>query len=75
MKLIDKDALVAEINRQHKILMQTEHTYGAQFVLGFRQACRQIIDFLGTLEVKEMDLEKEIDAELRKRWYGEYLVS
>lgn len=56
---IDKDALIAEINRQHKILMQTDHTYGAQFVLGFRQACRQIIDFLDTPEVKEVDLESE----------------
>ena len=58
---IDKDALVAEINRQHKILMQTDHTYGAQFVLGFRQACRQIIDFLNTFKVKEVDLEKEVE--------------
>lgn len=60
---IDKDVLVAEINRQHKILMQTDHTYGAQFVLGFRQACRQIIDYLGTLEVKEVDGEPRTSAE------------
>jgi len=57
VRYIDKAAVVAEINRQHKILMQTDHTYGAQFVLGFRQACRQIIDFLDTLEVKEVDFE------------------
>jgi hypothetical protein len=56
---IDKKTLVDEINRQHKILMQTDHTYGAQFVLGFRQACRQIIDFLDTFETKEVDFEKE----------------
>ena len=49
---INKDALVAEINRQHKILMQKNHIYGTQFILGFRQACRQIIDFIDTLEVK-----------------------
>lgn len=62
---INKDALETEINRQHKILMQTNHTYGAQFVLGFRQACRQIIDFLDTLEVKEVDLDKKIGD-----WYN-----
>lgn len=56
---INKEALIAEINRQHKILMQTDHTYGAQFVLGFRQACRQIIDFLDTPDVKDVDLESE----------------
>lgn len=59
MQLIDKTTVVAEINRQHKILMQTDHTYGAQFVLGFRQACRQIIDFLDAFEVKKVDLEDE----------------
>ena len=58
---IDKAAVVAEINRQHKKLMTANNIYGAQFVLGFRQACRQIIDFLNTLEVKEVDLEKELE--------------
>ena len=58
---IDKGTLISEINHQHKILMQTDHTYGAQFVLGFRQACRQIIDFIDTLEVKEVDLKKELE--------------
>lgn len=75
-KYIDKDALVAEINRQHKILMQTDHTYGAQFVLGFRQACRQINDFLGTFEVKEVDFETAFAASVdhfdEKNNYGQW---
>lgn len=48
MKLIDKDALVAEINRRIK-----EHHSGYLVCL------KDILSFLDTLEVKEVDLETE----------------
>lgn len=39
-----------EIERQHKILMKNHEEYDASFILGFRQACRQIIDYIDKLE-------------------------
>ena len=69
---IDKAAVVAEINRQHKKLMTANNIYGAQFVLGFRQACRQIIDFLNTLEVKDVDSNKELSLEDYKSFFKKH---
>ena len=67
MKLIDKDALVAEIER----LKNTSLDYGyntMQKVLadsGKDLCLGQLQHFLDTLEVKEVDFEKEID-----KWYN-----
>lgn len=55
MKLIDKDALVVEIERRIKSLHQV-NSPREQAVL---YECKDILSFLDTLEVKEMDLEKE----------------
>ena len=55
MKLIDKDALVAEIERRTK-----EHHSGYLVCL------KDILSFINTLEVKEVDLEEEMDKEWNK---------
>ena len=57
MKLIDKDALIAEIERKADIICQgvlsEEATMSVEY---FKDS---LISFLDTLEVKEVDLEKE----------------
>ena len=59
MKLIDKDALLAEIEkRQRRLNIDSPHGIGAMVEL----EC--IKDTINALEVKEMDLEEEIDD-----WY------
>ena len=55
MKLIDKDALVAEIERIKKEECPTDSYEGRCKLLWFEQ----FLSFLDTLEVKEVDLEKE----------------
>ncbi|MBQ4010723.1 MAG: hypothetical protein II604_08460 [Bacteroidales bacterium] len=70
MKLIDKDALVAEIDRKINIL---EKNRGYTGVFGDAQldAYDNMKTFVDTLEVKEVDLEKEIKEEyLKRRCYG-----
>ncbi len=58
MKLIDKDALIAEIERKLGELSQLEK---ASYEIGLYDAYKIVLSFLNTLEVKEVDLEKEFD--------------
>ena len=53
MNLIDKDALLAEIDRQ-KIGYNVDGKHSVEYDI-----TRKIIDIINTLEVKEVDLEKE----------------
>ena len=55
--LIDKDALIAKI--KHHLQFIPEHTNA--FIEGEEHAYRTILSFLDSLEVKEVDLEKEIE--------------
>ena len=55
MKLIDKSALVAEIKK----LENESKTYPSDFDCGRLSICKELINFLDTLEVKEVDLGKE----------------
>ena len=59
MKLIDKDKIVAEIERITDVLEKNSGYYG---IFGDAQMsiCEKILSFLDTLEVKEVDLEKEM---------------
>ena len=61
MKLIDKDALGAEIKKRgyYAQTMSDNAINGSmrQFYDGMKQGCIDILSFLDTLEVKEMDLE------------------
>ena len=62
---IDKAALVAEIKRRISVLKANESVIsmltGGMFVNEFKD----LLSFLDTLEVKEVDLEKEVD-----KWYN-----
>ena len=55
--LIDKYALIAKI--KHHLQFTPEHTNA--FIEGEEHAYRTILSFLDSLEVKEVDLEKEIE--------------
>ncbi|MBO6272571.1 hypothetical protein J6O48_07300 [bacterium] len=56
MKLIDKDAVVTELER----LYDLECNNTSNLSCGKKIILRHILLFLDTLEVKEVDLEKEI---------------
>lgn len=72
MKLIDKDALVAEIERRQKIHFNDYHIDGnnSPADYGACNALTQILAFIDTLEVKEVDLEKERMEECPYRQVG-----
>jgi hypothetical protein len=57
IQYIDKDALVAEIEKRINSTGDTN-----QWLCGKLEAYREIHDFLDTLEVKEVDLEKELNV-------------
>lgn len=63
MKLIDKAAVVAEIEG---IEYETNYEPFTDEVLGKRKVCKDIKEFLDTLEVKEVDLGKEIEKCLKQ---------
>ena len=55
-QLIDKAALVAEIERQRKIYMydvDNKHSFGRML------ECNDLLVFIDSIETKEVDLEKE----------------
>lgn len=60
MELIDKAAVVAWILKM-KDLVSDPILSGNDLILGEKNAYFHLLDFLGTLEVKEVDLEKEFD--------------
>ena len=80
---IDKSEVVAEIESKRKYAQHLGDNAinGSmqQFYDGMKQGCVDILSFLDTLEVKEVeekpsdDLEEEIDKELHENWYGEYI--
>ena len=57
--MIDKDALVAEIDKQ-KIGYNTDGKHSVEY-----DTTRKILDIINTLEVKDVDLEKEIETHLK----------
>lgn len=65
VKLIDKDALVAEIERRIKST-NNDVKIGAIESLTVSKTLNSLISFINTLEVKEVDLQKEIDKEWEK---------
>ncbi|MBR3675410.1 MAG: hypothetical protein IKN69_04635 [Bacilli bacterium] len=57
MKLIDKSAVVAEMEKK----IRTEQGYSSgDAECGYRDCAREILSFLDTLEVKEVDYEREL---------------
>ena len=66
MKLIDKDALVAEIEK-----LKGKISDGSSYCNGWQHALRILELSLDSLEVKDVDIEKEIKEEyLKSRHYG-----
>ena len=59
MKLIDKSAVVAEINR-------VLNSYDPNEITSGRYALCDLRSFLDTIEVKEVDLEKEIQNHIKE---------
>ena len=59
MKLIDKDKVVAEIERRKKELIELSNDFANQWACG---SLDNILSFLDTLEAKDVDLEKEIET-------------
>lgn len=66
MKLIDKDALVAEIERLEKKNNESENVYD----FGTEHALKSILFFLDTLKVKVVDLEKELQSWRHNHFHG-----
>lgn len=67
---INKDALAAWI-KEKKIPFKKDIDDGVYPT--YLCALMDFEDFIDTLEVKDVDLEKEIENELKRTWYGEYL--
>ena len=65
MKLIDRDTLVAEIKeliRANELYLSESNTDEIRFQkVGAYSVLNNLLHFINTLEVKEVDLEKEID--------------
>ena len=58
MKLIDKDALVAEIDKlKEEIESQDSAAYTEAYIIGVKHTLETISDVLNTLEVKEVEEE------------------
>lgn len=60
MKLIDKSALVAEITKRAKEGEIAGRDFPSSAIFGLTRAYKNVLSFLDTLEVKDVDLEKEI---------------
>lgn len=63
MELIDKSALIAEIERRQKIHFNDYHINGnnSPADYGACNALTQILDFINTLEVKEVNIAEMAD--------------
>lgn len=65
MELIDKSAVVAEIERRkHKLLDNIMFEHDKEWVVRTAHQLNRIIMFLDTLEVKEVDLEKHLKEDI-----------
>jgi len=65
MKLIDKDALVAEIERQQRrldVLSRPNNVELHRDIAIQNEVYCSLLSFINTLEVKEVDLEKESES-------------
>jgi hypothetical protein len=63
MRLIDKDALVAEINKLKNISLEYGYTTEQSVIVnvGKDLTLRRLLDYIDTLEVKEVDLYEDAD--------------
>lgn len=63
VQYIDKFALIAEIERRIDEINQIDK---ASYEVGLLDAYKIILSFLDTIEVKEVDLEKDVDKILEE---------
>ena len=83
MELIDISTLIAELERRitayQKNFDKADNKLARLSTDGRMQSLKELLSFLDTLEVKEVeeepsdDLEQEIENELERTWCGEYL--
>lgn len=67
MKLIDKAVLVAEIVRRRREIPKNETDKALRAVYGNEAfVLTELLSFLDTIEVKEVDLEKEVEKCLKQ---------
>lgn len=69
MKLIDKDRVVAEIEKRIKETESMQPKFD-QFWAGQISAFKGVLKILDTLEVKEVNLEKEIESWRHNHFHG-----
>jgi hypothetical protein len=71
MKLIDKDALVAEIENLENTYKKcpTRNSYEEGLKVGRLIGYKDALHKINTLDVKEVDLDKEIDS-VEDKYYG-----
>ena len=75
MKLIDKDALVAEIEKCYNECLKRTKIIDADYWNANADAYRKVLDILNNnIEVKEVDLEKYYYDFLQKEWFGRNCV-
>ena len=68
---IDKDVLIAKIEKRVKYNHERAYLDRSPFMAGREEEDKDILSIVDTLEVKEVDLEKEIKEEyLKHRCYG-----
>lgn len=69
-KYIDKSAVVAEIAKRVKESEIVLRDCPSSAIFGLAQAYKNVLSFLDTLEVKEVDLEKEINKYICDNFFG-----
>ena len=72
---IDKAAVKAIIGRMQDCTMDEDGNFYSSSALAEYNILCDLENRLDTLEVKGVDLEKEIDKEIETRWRGEYLFT
>ena len=71
---IDKSALTAELNKRlqerKSIKPSKEDDFGKGYLWGRGTEDKDVLYFIDTLEVKEVDLEKELESWRHNHFYG-----
>ena len=71
---IDKAAVVAEIERRIEEGEEVIKQMPSSAIIGLVQAYKNILSFLDTLEVKEVDLKKEINNYIKENFFGSQTI-
>ena len=69
MKLIDKDALIAEIKKRYEYWREKEHNSHSIESEARMSECQYLVLLLNTIKVKEVDLEKEAEQFVQSEYF------